>query len=93
MLDRNNAFSIYQNLNCYLDRETERKNRDEILSATEETVNTEETGAAEPDKEKEPKESVKKEAPKEDLRTKFKALVNNVNAFTSFAHFDQNIVG
>lgn len=97
MLDRTNAFAVYYNLNCALDREAEKKRRDEALTATEEAqlkadeaVKTDTT-----DKEKEAKEvqPKQKEAPKEDPRSKFKGLVNNVNAFTAFAHFDQNIVG
>lgn len=93
MLDRNNAFAVYHNLHCYLDRESERKRRDEALAATEEAPKTEESTDVDAEKEKEAKEVPKKEATKEDSRTKFKALVNHVNAFTSFAHFDQNTVG
>lgn len=34
-----------------------------------------------------------KKAPSPDPRTKFKALVNNVDLFSSFAHFDENVCG
>lgn len=93
MLDRNHAFSVYYNLNCALDREAERKRRDEALTAIaeEKLENEEEKPEGEKEEAKEPAKP--KETSKEDPRSRFKALINYVNAFTSFAHFDTNIVG
>lgn len=130
-IDRGFAFSIYHILNSILDKDAERKRREEALTKVEETsmeteeikseeekvvengiesngveLNTEENPPQSEEKsseeksteeksteEKDEKAESKKEKSKEDPRTNFKALVSDVDTFTAFCHFDQNICG
>ncbi|KAI6175893.1 hypothetical protein M3Y97_00739600 [Aphelenchoides bicaudatus] len=133
-IDRAQAFNVYHTLNGVLDKDAERKRREEALTKVEEPMETEETKATEEEKpaengvevngeqtEEKPvegaeqtdeKSSEDKEKPAEeaekkdekadkkksdikevDPRLNFKALVNDVDTFMAFCHFDQNICG
>lgn len=140
-IDRGHAFKVYQTLNSVLDKEAERKRRDEALTKVETPMETDEPAAANGETEKpaengvevngeqkaadeekpaeeksaeeksaeekstdeksseaEKKEEKRKEKSvskddKGDPRLNFKALVNDVDTFTAFSHFDQNICG
>ncbi|CAD5226302.1 unnamed protein product [Bursaphelenchus xylophilus] len=110
-IDRSNAFGVFHILNSVLDKETEKKRRDESLAKPDEKSENGEEKAEEIETEnieekkeeskeekkddKEKKESTKDKDKKEniDLRTNFRALVNNVSAFQAFTHFDINGCG
>lgn len=137
-IDRNYAFNVYQTLNSVLDKEAERKRRDETLTKVDVPMETEEAQNGEEEKpsengvtelngdqidedkpaedksdektpseeksneeksaESDKKDDKKKEKSvskdeKSDPRLNFKALVNDIDSFTAFTHFDQNICG
>lgn len=109
MLDRASAFTVYQTLSTSYDKEAERKRRDAALTQPKETPETtgdantendtepavtdEGARAALKEKESTAPASVKDEKERVDPRSQFKALVNDVQVFSAFAHFDQNLCG
>ncbi|KAL7072465.1 hypothetical protein ACQ4LE_008298 [Meloidogyne hapla] len=100
-IDRSNAFVVYHSIATALDREAEKKRRNESLSEAckdEDVVVINEKGGEEKESttkdgqnaEKQPKSPLSSTT---DLRTNFKAVVHNLDLFTSFVHFDGNICG
>ncbi|KAI6200380.1 BMA-LST-3, isoform h [Aphelenchoides besseyi] len=112
VLDREFAFNLYHTLHSVLDKEAERKRRDEALTkietpATEDaemnpaegestengvTAHGETNETEAKDEKKETTEKVESKDEK-DLRLNFTAVVNDVNTFMTFTHFDQNVCG
>lgn len=94
---------MYRNLESALDRESERTRREtKLLIEKEKAGDSDEIiildTESDADKKKnevdaEKKKTEKKEEKKIDPRQNFKALVNDVDAFAAFAHFDENICG
>lgn len=96
--DRSNAFIIYHSVSTALDREAEKKRRNDILTEAckDEEVLILDEGSGK--KDEKANGSSEKQPPKSptntvDLRNNFKALVNDLDVFTAFAHFDSNISG
>ncbi|KAL3110206.1 hypothetical protein niasHT_015809 [Heterodera trifolii] len=89
VFDRANAFVIYHTVSTALEREVEKKRRNEALS---EACKDEEVVLLEGSSSKEEKTEASKSNNTE-LRSNFKALVHNFEAFIAFAHFDINICG
>uniref|UniRef100_A0A915DXN7 SAP domain-containing protein n=1 Tax=Ditylenchus dipsaci TaxID=166011 RepID=A0A915DXN7_9BILA len=102
-IDRSNAFLVYHALDSALPRDGERKRRDEVLnSETPKEPATEVEGAEatsngdaqmETDAAVEKPAAAEKEVPPADPRTKYKAFVHDVEMFSAFAHFDENVCG
>ncbi|VDO30256.1 unnamed protein product [Onchocerca flexuosa] len=98
MLDRSQAFVAYRTLNCAIDKESEKKRREEAKLA--EIVGTEETTEnAKGDKiEKSEEEKKKEDEKREEEQRKFlaearKPIIIDRAVFQAFAHFDQNLCG
>ncbi|KAI6218710.1 BMA-LST-3, isoform h [Aphelenchoides fujianensis] len=113
-LDRDAAFSLFHLLHGALEKEAEKKRRDEALTkvdeepkeaADEEKKDENGADASTENPEGEPKDApkdarekseAKSEAKDEktpDVRLNFTAVVHDVNAFSAFSHFDQNVCG
>uniref|UniRef100_A0A914I943 SAP domain-containing protein n=1 Tax=Globodera rostochiensis TaxID=31243 RepID=A0A914I943_GLORO len=92
MFDRANAFVVYHTVSTALEREVEKKRRNEALSEAckndEVVVLVEGTNNS-----KEEKTETSKSPINADLRSNFKALVHNFEVLIAFAHFDTNICG
>uniref|UniRef100_A0A183CCW5 SAP domain-containing protein n=1 Tax=Globodera pallida TaxID=36090 RepID=A0A183CCW5_GLOPA len=92
MFDRANAFVVYHTVSTALERDVEKKHRNEALSEAckndELVVLVEGTSNS-----KEEKTETSKSPINADLRSNFKALVHNFEVLIAFAHFDTNICG
>lgn len=107
MLDRASAFAVYQTLATSFDKESERKRRDAALTEPKEPAEAATDGTGEKPAEQAEGDtssqsatkdngnapSAKDEKERSDPRTQFKAAVHDVQAFSAFAHFDQNLCG
>ncbi|VDK62312.1 unnamed protein product [Onchocerca ochengi] len=98
MLDRSQAFVAYKTLSCAIDKESEKKRREEAKLA--EIVGTEETTeSTKGDKiEKSEEEKKKEDEKKEEEQRKFlsearKPIIIDRAVFQAFAYFDQNLCG
>ncbi|CAG9529877.1 unnamed protein product [Cercopithifilaria johnstoni] len=98
MLDRSQAFIAYRALSCAMDKDSEKKRREEAKLA--EIIGTEDgTESAKADKTDKSEEEKKKEDEKrEQEQRKFltetrKPIIIDRTVFQAFAHFDQNLCG
>ncbi|EFO26987.2 hypothetical protein LOAG_01502 [Loa loa] len=98
MLDRSQAFVAYKTLSCAVDKESEKKRREEAKLA--EIIGAEEgTDSAKADKtEKSEEEKRKEDEKREEEQRKFlaearKPIIIDRTVFQAFAHFDQNLCG
>uniref|UniRef100_A0A158Q740 SAP domain-containing protein n=1 Tax=Elaeophora elaphi TaxID=1147741 RepID=A0A158Q740_9BILA len=98
MLDRSQAFIAYRTLSCAVDKDSEKKRREEAKLA--EIVGTEEgTESLKADKiEKSEEEKKKEDEKREEEQKKFlaearKPIIIDRIVFQAFAHFDQNLCG
>lgn len=92
-MDRANAFIIYQTLESSLDKDAEKKRREEALVEVKEIPSTQPTESTENNDKKDKLDPKDDKKTKTDPRHNFKAFVNNVDVFSAFAYFDENVSG
>ncbi|VDN01647.1 unnamed protein product [Thelazia callipaeda] len=98
MLDRSQAFTVYKALSCALDKDSEKKRRDEAKLAevfgSKEIIQSGKTDKPEKSEEEKKKEDEKREEEQKKVLTEArKPIVIDRAVFQAFAHFDQNLCG
>nr|CDQ02382.1 BMA-LST-3, isoform f [Brugia malayi] len=97
MLDRSQAFIAYKTLSCAIDKESEKKRREEAKLAeiigVEEGMESVKTDKAEKSEEEKKENEKKEEEQRKFLAEARKPIVIDRTVFQAFAHFDQNLCG
>ncbi|VDK73790.1 unnamed protein product [Litomosoides sigmodontis] len=98
MLDRSQAFIAYRTLSCAMDKDSEKKRREEAklaeIGVTEEGTESAKVDKIDKSEEEKKKEDEKREQEQKKLLSETrKPIIIDRAVFQAFAHFDQNLCG